>query len=89
MSRDEVQLENMPLAEIVRRRVGHLLDQLGTHRVPDFYRLVLNEVERALIEQALVRSRGSKKIAAEILGVHRNTLRNRMKALDITAKAGS
>jgi DNA-binding protein Fis len=84
VSHEEVRLENMPLAEMVRRRVGHLLDQLGTHRVPDFYRLVLHEVEKALIEQALARSGGSKKIAAEILGIHRNTLRNRMKALAIS-----
>jgi len=72
-----------PLAQIVRRRIKTLLDRLGSHRAPDLYRRVIREVERALIEEALQRSRGSQTRAAEILGIHRNTLRARIKALGI------
>jgi DNA-binding protein Fis len=72
-----------PLAQIVRRRIKDLLDRLGSHRAPDLYRRVIREVERALIEEALQRSRGSQTRAAEILGIHRNTLRTRIRALGI------
>jgi len=72
-----------PLAQIVRGRIKALLDRLGSHRAPDLYRRVIREVERALIEEALQRSRGSQTGAAEILGIHRNTLRARIKALGI------
>ena len=72
-----------PLAQIVRRRIKALLDRLGSHRAPDLYRRVIREVERALIEEALQRSRGSQTRAAGILGIHRNTLRARMQALGI------
>lgn len=72
-----------PLAQIVRRRIKALLDRLGSHRAPDLYRRVIREVERALIEEALQRSKSSQTRAAAILGIHRNTLRARIKALGI------
>jgi len=72
-----------PLAQIVRRRIKILLDRLGSHHAPDLYRRVLREVERALVEEALQRSKGSQTKAAKILGIHRNTLRARMRALGI------
>lgn len=76
-------LEQQPLAQIVRSRIKTLLDRLGSHHAPDLYRRVLREVERALIEEALQRSKGSQTKAAKILSIHRNTLRARMKALGI------
>jgi Fis family transcriptional regulator len=77
--------EQQPLAQVVRRRIKALLDRLGSHHAPDLYRRVLREVERALIEEALQRSKGSQTRAARILGIHRNTLRVRMRALGIKA----
>ena len=75
--------DQKPLAQIVRRRIKALLDRLGSHRAPDLYRRVIREVERALIEEALQRSKSSQTRAAAILGIHRNTLRARIKALGI------
>jgi Fis family transcriptional regulator len=72
-----------PLAQMVRRRIKVMLDRLGSHRAPDLYRRVIREVERALIEEALQRSKGSQTRAAKILSIHRNTLRARIKALGI------
>ena len=83
MNAEQQSIERMPLSDLLGKRLGRLLDQLGMHRVPHLYRLVLDEVERALIEQALRRSGGSRKLAAEILGIHRNSLRNRIRALGI------
>lgn len=86
MNPDSRPLEELPLAELFRRRLKILLDRLGSHRAPDFYHRVLHEVERVLIEEALARSDGSRKDAAAILGIHRNTLRLRMQALKIAGR---
>ncbi|RME19994.1 MAG: Fis family transcriptional regulator [Deltaproteobacteria bacterium] len=72
-----------PLAELVRQWTERLLDQLGDHRLPRLYHRVLEQVEIVLIEQALRRSGGAVGRAADILGIHRNTLRNRMRALGL------
>jgi DNA-binding protein Fis len=79
-------MDQLPLADIVRRRIRVLLDRLGSHHAADLYRRVLSEVERVLIEEALSRSKGSRQEAARILGIHRNTLRLRMKALGMAVK---
>ena len=83
MGLDELGLDKYPLAELVKKKIRILLDRLGSHRLPDLYRRVMVEVERTLIKEALDRSDGSRKTAAEILGIHRNTLRNRMRLLKI------
>jgi two-component system nitrogen regulation response regulator GlnG len=85
MSPEEIGVEQLPIAELMRRRIRSLLDHLGDHRAPELYHRVLREVERVLIEEALARAHGSRKVASGILGIHRNTLRLRMKALGIHA----
>ena len=47
------------------------------------YGNVVKHVERAVIIKALERSEGNQIQAAEILGVHRNTLRNKIRKLKI------
>lgn len=81
MSREDP--PRLPLSEMVRHWLVHLLDHLGDYRVADLYRLVLEQVERVLIEEALLRSGGRRGKAAEILGLHRNSLRLRMRALGL------
>ena len=49
------------------------------------YRLILDEVERPLIERTLQATRGNQLKAAEILGLNRNTLRKKITLLGITA----
>ena len=89
MSTDDVPFDKLPLAEIVRRRIRAILERLGSYRASHLYKRVLDEVERVLIEEALLRTKGSQKNAALILGIHRNTLRLRMKKLGIKAKSRS
>lgn len=84
MANSPSKLAKQPLASLVRQRLKVLFDELGSHRMPDLYRRVMGEVERALIIEALDRARGSKKSAAEILGIHRNTLSARMRKLAIS-----
>ncbi len=49
------------------------------------YRLILDEVERPLIERTLQATGGNQLKAAEILGLNRNTLRKKIAALGIAA----
>ncbi len=49
------------------------------------YREVLQRLEKALIRRALAEAGGNQSVAAERLGLHRNTLRNRLRDLGIEA----
>ncbi len=52
------------------------------------YDRVLREVERPLIEMSLAATRGNQLRAAELLGVNRNTLRKKIRELDIEVIRG-
>ena len=47
------------------------------------YHAVIEDAEKTLIEKALERSYGNQITAAKVLGVHRNTLRTKIKKLNI------
>ena len=50
---------------------------------PGLYHRVLREVEAPLIAAALVATRGNQIRAAELLGLNRNTLRKKIRELDM------
>ncbi|WP_430437943.1 helix-turn-helix domain-containing protein [Oceanibaculum nanhaiense] len=52
------------------------------------YDLVLREVERPLISLSLSATRGNQIKAAELLGLNRNTLRKKIRELDIRVTRG-
>ena len=49
----------------------------------NIYKSVINETERLLIEKALKQTNGNQILAARILGLNRNTLRAKIKKLQI------
>ena len=55
---------------------------------PGLYARILREVERPLIARALTATRGNQIKAAELLGVNRNTLRKKIRELDIAVVRG-
>ena len=55
---------------------------------PGLHRRVLREVERSLIALALEATRGNQLRAAVLLGLHRNTLRKKIRDLDIGSARG-
>ncbi|MFH1878137.1 MAG: helix-turn-helix domain-containing protein [Candidatus Omnitrophota bacterium] len=52
----------------------------------NIYGKVINGTEKLLIEKALNKSFGNQSIAAKILGINRNTLRMKIKKMDIEVK---
>ena len=98
-----VENEIGPMSEIERRRrrrptVGaalerHLSRYFGEFGSglppPGLYQRILREVEVPLISAALGATRGNQIKAAELLGVNRNTLRKKIRELDIHVMRGS
>jgi DNA-binding protein Fis len=79
----------LPLEELVYLRLGHFLDQLHGRKVPELYRTLLDQVDRAVVRQALERSAGQLSAAAGFLGVDRNTLARKVKRLRVRGKTGT
>jgi two-component system nitrogen regulation response regulator GlnG len=80
---------NEPLSRAVER---HIRQFLAAHRdgdgPSDIYEQVLAEVERPLIQMTLAATRGNQIKAASMLGLNRNTLRKKIRDLDIPVIRG-
>ncbi|MBV9735745.1 MAG: nitrogen regulation protein NR(I) [Acidisphaera sp.] len=78
-----------PLARAVER---HIRQFLAAHRdgmaPSDIYDRVLAEVERPLIQMTLAATRGNQIKAAAMLGLNRNTLRKKIRDLEIPVVRG-
>jgi two-component system nitrogen regulation response regulator GlnG len=78
-----------PLSRAVER---HITQFLAAHRdglaPSDIYDRVLAEVERPLIQMTLVATRGNQIKAAAMLGLNRNTLRKKIRDLEIPVVRG-
>ena len=76
--------EALPLSTSVER---HLSKLFGSHGdglpPPGLYHRILRELEQPLISAALAATRGNQIKAAELLGLNRNTLRKKIRDLDI------
>jgi len=67
------------LERSVRRAVDGYFRDLDGVKPQGVYDMVINCVERPLIEAVLLRVDGNQTHAAEMLGINRNTLRKKMK----------
>ena len=78
-----------PLSRAVER---HIRQFLAAHRdgmgPSDIYERVLAEVERPLIQMTLAATRGNQIKAASMLGLNRNTLRKKIRDLEIPVVRG-
>lgn len=77
------QFEGLALEEIVRHKIAHFFEKLGPVEVRDVYGTVIAQVERPLLRECLKWARGNQLKAARVLGINRNTLRRKMKELNI------
>jgi DNA-binding protein Fis len=74
----------LPLEELLYLRLGQFFDRLHGRAVPDLYRVLLEQVDRAVLRQALERADGQLGTAAKFLGVDRNTLARKAKRLNVS-----
>ncbi len=76
--------EAATLAELVEGHLGRYFANFGRELPPPgLYDRIIREVEQPLLAAALAATRGNQIRAAELLGLNRNTLRSRIRALDI------
>jgi Fis family transcriptional regulator, factor for inversion stimulation protein len=68
------------MARVVRRAIDVYFKDLDGERARGVYDMVINCVEKPLLESVLHRVQGNQTHAAQMLGINRNTLRKKMKA---------
>ena len=79
-------LKDPVLDDFVERKLRDFVKNMKNSGVRDLYAMLLAEVERPLITHILKETNGNQIRAAQILGMNRNTLRKKIKALKITIK---
>jgi len=67
-----------PLSKCVRNAMRYYLRNLDGYEVNDLHQMVIEEVERPLIETVLDYTQGNQTQAARLLGISRSTLRKKM-----------
>ena len=74
------------LSTAIERHVLSLLkdESLGSLPSEGLYASVLEQMERPLLSAVLAATRGNQIRAAKILGLNRNTLRKKLKGLDVS-----
>ena len=78
--------DNLSLEEIIHYKLEDYFDRTKGVDVDNLYSLVVERVERPLIELTLKKTRGNQIRAAQILGINRNTLRKKIADLHINIK---
>lgn len=76
-------LNNIALEELVERKLSLFLERLGRYEIENLYETVISRVETPLFRMVLEKTRGNQLKAARMLGINRNTLRTKLRDLDI------
>jgi len=71
------------IADCVKRSLEKYFKDLDGEKPRSVYDMVIRNVERPLLETILNHAEGNQTIAAEMLGINRNTLRKKMLMLKI------
>ena len=71
--------EGKPLNHHVKHSIERYFRELNGEQPASVYDMVLQEVERPLLEVVMQETNGNQSRAAEILGINRNTLRKKLK----------
>lgn len=71
------------LSDSVREATEKYLEDMDGHEPCELYDLFMAQVEKPLIEVVLGHTRGNVSRAAQVLGLNRGTLRNRLKKYDL------
>lgn len=74
---------NNCLSSQVRKAMENYFADLDGHEASNIYELFMAQVEKPMFEMVLQITRGNITRAAQILGLNRGTLRNRLKKYDL------
>jgi len=77
------------LEALIRNKLQASLAQMDVNELVNLYEMVLFQMERPLIEIILDKTRGNQVRTAEILGINRNTLRKKIRTLEIDLRKSS
>ena len=72
-------IDENEIARCVRRAIEGYLKDLDGEKPNPLYGMVIRSVERPLVELVMKYSEGNQTHAAELLGINRNTLRNKIR----------
>jgi len=78
-----LEVDQLSLEEIIRHKLEDYFRRTEGVDVDNLYSLVIERIERPLIELTLKKTRGNQIRAAQILGINRNTLRKKIADLRI------
>jgi two-component system, NtrC family, nitrogen regulation response regulator GlnG len=78
--------EDLCLKDFVERKLKDFVKHMKVGRVRNLYSVLLAEVEHPLFTYILKETKGNQMQAAKLLGMNRNTLRKKIKALKINYK---
>ena len=73
-------MKDNDMARTLRRAIDGYFKDLDGEKASGVYDMVINCVEKPLLESVLPRVKGNQTHAAQMLGLNRNTLRKKMKA---------
>ena len=82
----EHELHELHLLQFLEKSVYEFVRKVKHSRPKKLYNLLISEFEKPIFHAALQEMEGNQIRAAELLGMHRNTLRKKIKALKIPIK---
>ena len=68
------------IGEAVEKSLDEYFFHLDGEPADDIYRMVMDNVEKTLFANVMQRAEGNQRLAADMLGINRTTLRNKLKA---------
>lgn len=80
------EVDSLSLEEIIHHKLDDYFERTKGVDIDNLYSLVIERVERPLIELTLRKTNGNQIRAAQILGINRNTLRKKIADLHINVK---
>ena len=77
------------LHDAVKRQLERYFKDMDGEKPTSIYDMVLKNIEKPMIETVLGHAEGNQSLAAQMLGINRNTLRTRIRDLGIRVVRGA
>ena len=78
LAKAQMDIDAQTLRDCLRTRLNEYFRQIDGQAPGDLYALVMAEIEAPLFEMVLAQTRGNISRAADMLGIHRATLRRKL-----------